>query len=265
MPSPQVKVKQCDGPCGRSKSQGKYLFAQWRKGMTAAAAAAEAAEAEAAAEAAAAAAKALAARALTADKAVMASAVRQLCLDCSRPIVTCPSDKAMEANELDVCVASNENAPPNFSSPCRGGTSQKTKPASNCGLNDFTLSPLLPPPSLPPLACSTAPLKKCKGGCAGNFRFALAFAVKAYRNTAQKLGEMARDPDAGLRKFAKSTLAQSWDMCLPFYGVLMCRADNPSNGFVFWSLNCSGDCSPGTRCSSCASWIVRQEIKFSIK
>ncbi len=116
------------------------------------------------------------------------------------------------------------------------------------------------------MARSTAPLEKCKGGYAGKFGSALAFATKAYRNTAQKLGEMARDPDAGLvRKFAESMLAQSWDMCLLFYGVLVSSADNPSNGFVFRSINCSGDCSSGTRCSSCASRIVRQEIKFSVK
>ena len=120
-------------------------------------------------------------------------------------------------------------------------------------------------PSLPLLALSTAPLKKCKGGYAGNFGSALAFAAKAYQNSAQKLGEMVRDPGAGLRKFSESTLTQSWDRCLPFYGVLVSRADNPSNGFVFRSVNCSGDCSFGTHCSSCASQIVRQEIKFSVE
>ena len=153
--------------------------------MTAAVATAKAgevAEAEAAVEAAAAAAKASAARALAADKAsaAIASAVRRLCLDCSRPIVTPPLDKAAKANELDVCIASDENAPPNFSSPCRGGTPRKRKSASTCGLNDCTLLPLLPPPSLLPLACSTAPLKKCKGGYSGNFWSALAFAMKTY-------------------------------------------------------------------------------------
>ena len=72
-------------------------------------------------------------------------------------------------------------------------------------------------------------------------------------------------PDAGLRNFDESTLTQSWDMCLPFYGVLVSRADNPSNGFVFRSVNCSGDCSSGTHCSSCASRIVRKEIKLSFE
>ena len=186
MLSPQAKVKQFDGPCGGSKSQGKYSFVQLRKGMKVAAAAAEAAEAaaaEAAGEAATAAAKASAARASVAEKALaaMASVARRLYLDCSRPIVTPPSDKAAEANELvDVWVASDENAPPNFSSPCRGGTLWKRKSASPCGLNDCRPSPSLPPSSSPPLACSTAPLKKCKGGYAGNFGSALAFATKAY-------------------------------------------------------------------------------------
>ena len=132
-------------------------------------------------------------------------------------------------------------------------------------MHAVTPSASLPPPSLPLLALSTAPLKKCKGGYAGNFGSALAFAAKTYRNTAQKLGEMARDPNAGLRKFAESTIAQSWDMCLPFYGVLVSRADDPSNGFVFQLVNCSGDCSSGTRCSSWASRIVRQEINLYVK
>ncbi len=62
-----------------------------------------------------------------------------------------------------------------------------------------------------------------------------------------------------------SLRSQSRDMCLPFYGVLVSRADDPSNGFVFSSVICSRDCSSGTRCSSCASRIVRQEIKFSVE
>ncbi len=98
--------------------------------MTVAAVAVEAAEAAAVgatAKAAAAAAKMLATRALAAEKvlAAMASVARQLCLDCSRPIVTPPSDKVVDANELDICVASNENTPYNFLSPCRGGTLRK--------------------------------------------------------------------------------------------------------------------------------------------
>ena len=89
------------------------------------------------------------------------------------------------------------------------GLRRRGKSASPRGLNDRMPSPSLPPPSSPPLAHSTAPFKKCTGGYAGNFGSALAFATKAYRNTTQKLGEMVRDPDAGLRKFAESTLAVS--------------------------------------------------------
>ncbi len=132
-------------------------------------------------------------------------------------------------------------------------------------MNDRTPSPLLPLQSLPPLIRSTAPLKKCKGEYAGNFGSALEFAVKAYQNTSQELGEMVRDPNAGPGKFAESTLAQSHDMCLPFYGVLVSRGNDPSNGFVFQLVNCSGDCSSGTRCSSWASRIVRQEINLYVK
>ena len=81
---------------------------------------------------------------------------------------------------------------------------------------------------------------------------------------AWQLGEMVRDPD-NLRRFAESALVQSWDMCLPFHGLHASRADDSSNGFVFRSVNCSRDCSSGTNYSSCASRILRQEIKFSVE
>jgi hypothetical protein len=74
--------------------------------------------------------------------------MRQICLDCSRPTVT-PPDKAVEANELHLCIQStpNENGLANSSSPCRGESPRKRKSASPCGLSERTPSPLLSPPS----------------------------------------------------------------------------------------------------------------------
>ncbi len=68
-----------------------------------------------------------------------------------------------------------------------------------------------------------------------------------------------------MRRFTESALARTRDMCLPFRGVLVSRADDPSNGFVFRSLSCSGDCSSGTRCSHCASQTLRKEIRQSVE
>jgi hypothetical protein len=77
-------TKKCNG-CVQSKPLGKYAIRQWRKGKT-----------------------------------------QQLCQDCSCLTVT-PPDMPAKAIKLDACgilneSASNKNAPPNFSSPHRGGS-----------------------------------------------------------------------------------------------------------------------------------------------
>ena len=124
-------------------------------------------------------------------------------LDCSR------QNKVTPLLFGDVSEAVDENRPPNFSSPTRrgtGGTQRKRKSASPRGLSEQRLSPSSSsPPSVPPpllLACSTAPPKRCKGGYDGNFGTAIEFAARAYRHTAQKLSEMARDPDAGIKRYS---------------------------------------------------------------
>jgi hypothetical protein len=98
-----------------------------------------------------------------------------------------------------------------------------------------------------------APSKQCRGVYKGYFGSAIAFATKAYMHNEQQIGEMARDSDDCVRRFTESTLARSQDMCLLFCGVLVSRADNPSNGFLLRSLSCSGDCSSGVCCSYCTS------------
>jgi hypothetical protein len=126
----------------------------------------------------------------------------------------------------------------------------------------FLSLPLLPQL----LALLTAPLKKCRGVYQGYLGSAIAFATKAYKHTVQQLGEMARDSNAGVRRLSESMLARSQDVCLPFCGVLAIRADDLSNGFLFRSLSCSGDCSSGVRCSYCTSRNAMViEIRNSIK
>ncbi len=109
-------------------------------------------------------------------------------------------------------------------------------------------------------------IKKCRGVYKGYFGSAIAFAAKAYKHTVQQLGEMARDADASVRRFTKSTLVWSQDVCLLFCGVLVSRVDNPSNGFLFRSLSCSRDCSSSVCCSYCTSWNAMViEIRNSMK
>ena len=72
-------------------------------------------------------------------------------------------------------------------------------------------------------------------------------------HTARQLGEMLSDNDVGVKRFSESALALARDICLPYRAMLVERADDPSNGFVFRSQTCSGGCGSGTRCSYCAS------------
>jgi hypothetical protein len=96
-------------------------------------------------------------------------------------------------------------------------------------------------------------MKRCRGVYNCSFGSALTFAAKAYQHTVQQLGEMARDPNTGLKRFAHLALAKARDLCLPYCGMLVERADDPRHGFVFRSQPCSRVCSSGTCCSDCAS------------
>jgi hypothetical protein len=169
-----------------------------------------------------------------------------------------------------------KNAIPNFAYRRRGGSLQKRKFISPCGLSKRMLplpsspqsacAPLsfvlprkggsprkLPLHPLPELARALTPMKRCREVYDGSFGSALTFAAKAYQYTACQLGEMARDPDTGLKRFAHSALAKARDLCLPYCGMLVERADDPRHGFVFPSQPCSGVCSSVTHCSDCAS------------
>jgi hypothetical protein len=125
----------------------------------------------------------------------------------------------------------------------------------------------LPSSSSPESARALTPMKRCRGVYDGSFGSALAFAAKAYQHTACQLGEMAKDPDTGMKRFAHSALAKAQDLCLPYCGMHVERVDDPRHGFVFRSPTCSGVCSSSTHCSDCASRTstALREIKRSIK
>jgi hypothetical protein len=83
-------------------------------------------------------------------------------------------------------------APLSFALPRKGGSLRKL--------------PLRPSPEL---TRALTPVKRCRGVYDGSFGSALAFAAKAYQHTAHQLGEMARDPDTGLKRFAHLALAKA--------------------------------------------------------
>ena len=72
-------------------------------------------------------------------------------------------------------------------------------------------------------------------------------------HTANQLRQWAKEPDLGVKSFADSILSKSRSICIPYQGVLLDRASNPDEGFVFRAKSCSGNCSNGKRCSHCAS------------
>jgi hypothetical protein len=219
----------------------------------------------------------------------------RLCLNCS---CSAHTKNAIESEAFAATAEGStaekafidKNATPNFASPHRGDSPQKRKSISPRGLSKPTLplpsslqsarAPLsfasprkggsprkLPLRPSPELARALTPMKRCRGVYDGSFGSALAFAAKACQHTARQLGEMARDSDTGLKRFAHSALAKAKDLCLPYRGMLVERADDPCHGFVFRSQPCSRVCSSGTRCSDCASWTstALREIKQSIK
>jgi hypothetical protein len=239
-PLPAEPTKQCDGPCGRLKPAVEYTMGQWRK---------------------------------PGGEGERRRKGGRICLDCSRsaptPRAVAAVVNAKNAIELETFAAASEggtaeiaffdkNATPNFASSHRGGIPRKRKSVSLRGLSERTLPlpslpqsarvPLsfasprkggspqkMPLSSLPESARALTPMKKrCRGIYYGSFGSALAFASKAYLHTARQLGEMARDPDTGLKRFANSALATAQDLCLlPYRGMHVERADGPRHGFIF--------------------------------
>ena len=79
---------------------------------------------------------------------------------------------------------------------------------------------------------------QCEGLYHCNFEAALSFAVKAMLNTGHKLLEWAAEKDAGMKRFASSALATTNKLLLPFYGLIIHRAQETSHSFYFSSVGC---------------------------
>ena len=134
------------------------------------------------------------------------------------------------------------------------------------------LSPILAPPSLARrpthqyVTRNVRPLQ-CSGVYEGSFWPAFTFAARSLQYTVDQLRRWAREPDFGLKSFAGSILSASLSLCLPYQGVILDRAHNPCDGFIFRAVSCTGSCSTTEKikhCEHCASNInVARKVRRS--
>jgi hypothetical protein len=128
----------------------------------------------------------------------------------------------------------------------RSGEKRKSPSQDNDGIaRQPPLSPILPL-ALRPTHQAITPnlmLLQCSGVYGGYFGPAFTFAAKSLHYTADQLKQWAREPDLGVKSFAGSILSMSQSICLPYQGVILNRAHNPCNGFVFHAISCTGNCS----------------------
>jgi hypothetical protein len=129
--------------------------------------------------------------------------------------------------------------PPNVGGPKKCVLKRKSPSQDNGGA--MIQTPLLK--RLPP-ALQTShsiitpnPPSQCRGVYGGFFEPAFTFAAKSLQHTTNQLQRWAREPDLGVKSFANSILLMSWSICVPYHGVLLDRAHNPCNEFVFCAVS----------------------------
>ena len=104
---------------------------------------------------------------------------------------------------------------------------------------------------------------QCSGVYESSFGPAFTFAAKSLQYTADQLRRWAREPDFGLKSFAGSILSTSRSPCLPYQGVILDRAHNSCDGFVFRAV--SNTTEKRKHCEHCASNInVARKVCRSI-
>jgi hypothetical protein len=127
----------------------------------------------------------------------------------------------------------------------RSGEKRKSHSQGNNGVaRRPPLSPILPPALQPTHQTITPnlPSLQCSGVYGGYFGPAFTIAAKSLKYTADQLKQWAREPDLGVKSFAGSILSMSRSICLPYQGVILDRAHNPCNGFVFRAISCTRNC-----------------------
>jgi hypothetical protein len=175
--------------------------------------------------------------------------------------INCNTDGGIRRVGLLFCSSENNSlnkvSPPNVRSPKKSVLKRKFSSQSNGGtVIQPPLSTRLPP-ALRTICSIIMPnlSLRYRGVYGSFFGPAFTFAAKSLQHTANQLQQWAREPDLGVKSFADSILLTSWRICLPYHGVLLDRAHNPCNGFVFGAVSCTGNCSSGKHCSHCASKI----------
>jgi hypothetical protein len=99
-------------------------------------------------------------------------------------------------------------------------------------------------------------LLECRGISNGLFGQALTFAARSMQHTVNQLQQWAKEPNLGVKGFARSIFLMSRSICLPYQGMVLDRMSNSCEGFVFRAESCGGICSgqrfnSGLRCSFC--------------
>ena len=137
--------------------------------------------------------------------------------------------------------------------------------------------PLLPPRSSPPPSlhqpslpllpqeeCREIVVNKCRGVYEGSFGQSLTVFAKSLRHTANEVLGWVQHPDRGLEAFANSIFATTRALCLPYYGMIVERAQKLEDGFMFRRQECTETCNGKHNCcSACLSRRSnsRKEIK----
>jgi hypothetical protein len=122
---------------------------------------------------------------------------------------------------------------------------------------------------------NASPPLECRGISNGFFGQALTFAARSMQHTANKLQQWVKEPNLGVKSFANSILLTSWNICLPYQGMVLDRTSNSCEGFVFRAESCSGICCGNSQhfgkgllqCSFCDLQVKKgsEKIRRSIK
>ena len=137
-------------------------------------------------------------------------------------------------NDASIPIPTSSSLPPISSSPL---PSELPLPPTSQSLS------LSYSPTAPSLSSLIATL--CRGVYSGYFGRALLFAGMTMQNTARQLMKWASESDVGIASFRASGLSQSRGFCLPYYGMIMDRAPDPTDGYVFHAESCHGSCIVG--------------------
>ena len=85
------------------------------------------------------------------------------------------------------------------------------------------------------------------------------------QHTANQLQQWVREPNLGVKSFAKSLLSLSRSICLPYQGVLLGSSSNPQEGLVLCAESCSRYCSNRKCCCHCQSLCFKNQCVYKVR